>query len=110
MEITLPEEMKERLINNKYNISVNEYIVKLIGYAFYCSDTVKKNRKKQKRQNVRIEVTNDVIRHLFFLNVLKHSSDTHKNHHVNLLGIGEDDIHSFECIDCEVIFKSKLIP
>lgn len=57
---------------------------------------------------MKIEVDDNAVRNLYYLNILKHANEEHKTHHVQLLDISED-LCSFGCIDCEIIFKAKLV-
>lgn len=57
---------------------------------------------------MKIEVNDEIIRLLYYWDILRHSSDIHKNHHVQLLDISEESCN-FTCLDCDTEFKAKLI-
>lgn len=58
--------------------------------------------------NMKLDLSEDSIRQMYYLNILNHSNNEHKNHHVFLIEI-TDDLCGFECVDCDEIFKSKLV-
>ena len=61
----------------------------------------------RKGERMQINLNDEHLKLLYYLNVINHSDEKHKGHHIDFIGI-EGNSGLFNCIDCEKSFYSKI--